>query len=333
MILNEDGFLALLNLTNMEAFIHPWTTMWATQEQAIWNLQIIFMGIMVCLSCGVVGCFVVIRRMALLGDAISHGILPGIVIAYLLTGSLSIGPLWLGACLAGLVCGACIEWLRTHTPLKEDAAMGLTFTSFFALGIILLSMEVGNIHLDPACVLYGEIGLTPLAPELILWGVSLGNSSLWTTGLVCLITLISSVLFYRFLLVTSFDQSLAQSLGMPVMWIQYGLMLLLALVVVASFESVGVILVLAMMILPAVSTAFLFDRLPSMLIGCIPLSKFYAVGGLHFAYWMNFPISASMALTGVMLFCPCCLWGPKGGILRSRIKDKADVETLSSFYK
>jgi manganese/zinc/iron transport system permease protein len=284
---------------------------WSTHEQVIWNLQIVFMGIMVSLSCGLVGCFVVVRRMALLGDAVSHGILPGIVIAYLLTGSLSVGPIWIGACIAGLGCGACIEWLRTKTPLREDAAMGLTFTSFFALGIVLLSLEVGQVHLDPACILYGEIGLTPLAPELELWGLSCGNQALWNMGMVCIATMISTVVFYRFLLVTSFDTSLARSLGMPVAWIQYGLMFLLALVVVASFESVGVILVLAMMVLPPVSSSFLFRRLPNILLSCLPLSILYSLGGLHLAYWMNFPISASMAITGVVIFFPCCLFGTK----------------------
>ena len=287
---------------------------WSTHEQVIWNLQIVFMGIMVSLSCGLVGCFVVVRRMALLGDAVSHGILPGIVIAYLLTGSLSVGPVWIGACIAGLGCGACIEWLRTKTPLREDAAMGLTFTSFFALGIVLLSLEVGQVHLDPACILYGEIGLTPLAPKLELWGLPCGNQALWNMGMVCIATMISTVVFYRFLLVTSFDTSLARSLGMPVAWIQYGLMLLLALVVVASFESVGVILVLAMMILPPVSSSFLFRRLPNILLSCLPLSILYSLGGLHLAYWMNFPISASMAITGIVIFLPCCLFGPNGGI-------------------
>ena len=261
-----------------------------------------------------VGTFVVIRRMALLGDAISHGILPGIVLAYLLTGSLSVGPMWIGACLAGLGCGISIEWLQSKTPLREDAAMGLTFTSFFALGIVLLSLEVGNVHLDPACILYGEIGLIPMADDWELWGYSLGNQSIWSTGLVCLTTVTLCFILYRFLLVTSFDLSLAKSLGMPVLWIQYGLMLLLSLVIVASFESVGVILVLAMMILPSLSSAFLFDRLPAILINCVPLSILYAVGGVHLANWMNFPISASMALTGVLLFVPCCLFGPRGGV-------------------
>ena len=305
---------------------------WSTQEQVIWNLQIVFMGIMVSLSCGLVGCFVVVRRMALLGDAVSHGILPGIVIAYLLTGSLSVGPLWIGACIAGLGCGACIEWLRTQTPLREDAAMGLTFTSFFALGIVLLSVQGEDVHLDPACILYGEIGLTPLAPKLELWGLPCGNQALWSMGIVCLTTMISAIVFYKFLLVTSFDCSLARSLGMPVVWIQYGLMLLLALVVVASFESVGVILVLAMMILPPVSSAFLFHRLPSILMCCLPLSIFYSVAGLQLAYSMNFPISASMALAGIVIFLPCCLLGPNGGVLTNskKLKTRKSSRDLSA---
>ena len=301
-----------------EALLDPWST----REQVIWNLQIVFMGMMVSLSCGLVGCFVVVRRMALLGDAVSHGVLPGIVTAYLITDSLSIGPVWIGACLAGLGCGASIEWLRTKTPLREDAAMGLTFTSFFALGIVLLSLEAGATHLDPACFLYGEIGLTPLSPKLELWGLPSGNQALWNMGVVCLTTMISVIVFYRFLLVTSFDCSLARSLGMPVIWIQYGLMLLLALVVVASFESVGVILVLAMMILPPVSSAFLFHRLPSILMCCLPLSIFYSVAGLQLAYSMNFPISASMALAGIVIFLPCCLLGPNGGVLTNSKKLK-----------
>ena len=290
---------------------------WATPQQTSWNLQIALMGSLVCLSCGLVGTFVVVRRMALLGDAISHGVLPGIVIAYLITGSLSVGPMWIGACLAGLLCGVSIEWLRTKTPLREDAAMGLTFTSFFALGIVLLSLQVGHVHLDPACILYGEIGLIPLEPKLNLWGNAFGNQSIWSMGLVCVISVFLSFTLYRLLLVTSFDLSLAKSLGMPVRSIQYGLMLLLALVIVASFESVGVILVLAMMILPSASSAFLFDRLPSILLSCAPLSVLYSFGGIQLAHWMNFPISASMALVGVVLFIPCCLLGPKGGVLKN----------------
>lgn len=288
---------------------------WLTPEQISWNLQIAIMGTLVCLSCGLVGTFVVIRRMALLGDAISHGILPGIVIAYLLTESLNPGPMWMGACLAGVGCGFLIEWLRSKTPLREDAAMGLAFTSFFALGVVLLGVQVNHVHLDPSCILYGEIGLVPLKGALNLGGQSLGNQTIWIMALVCFATLVLCLLFYRLLLVTSFDLHLAKSLGMPVKIIQYGLMLILCLVISASFESVGVILVLSMMILPSLSSSFLFTRLPMVLLSCLPFSCLYAIGGIHLAHFMNFPISASMALVGVALFIPCCLLGPNGGLL------------------
>ena len=288
---------------------------WSTPEQVSWNLQIAVMGTLVCLSCGIVGTFIVIRRLALLGDAISHGILPGIVIAYLLTGSLSIGPMWIGACLAGMACGFLIEWLRSQTPLREDAAMGLTFTSFFALGVVLLSNRVKHVHLDPACILYGEIGLVPLQGDLVIDGLSLGNQTIWTMALVCFATLVLCLVFYRLLLVTSFDLQLAKSLGMPVQMIHYGLMVILCLVLTASFESVGVILVISMMILPALSSSFLFTRLPMVLLSCLPFSCLYAIGGIHLAHLMNFPISASMTLVGVALFFPCCLLGPNGGLL------------------
>ena len=294
-----------------------WETLlapWSNPQQISWNLQIVIMGTMVCFSCGLVGTFVVIRRMALLGDAISHGILPGIVLAYLLTGSLDLGPMWIGACLAGLCCSFLIEWLRTKTPLREDAAMGLAFTSFFALGIVLLSIRVNHVHLDLACVLYGEIGLVPLQNELNIAGILLGNQAIWAMGIVCICTTMLGFVFYRFLLVSSFDFSLAKSLGIPVPVVQYGLMLMLCLVLTASFESVGVILVLAMMILPPISSSFLFTRLPAMLLSCLPFSLVYSLGGIHLAHWMNFPISASMTLVGGIIFIPCCLFGPNGGI-------------------
>lgn len=295
---------------------------WASPELFSWNLQVFIMGCLVCICCALIGTFVCLRRMALLGDAISHGILPGIVLAYILTGSLSLLPMWTGACLAGLACGVSIQWLHTQTPLKEDAAMGLTFTAFFAAGMVLLGLNAENIHLDTACILYGEIGLIPLEPDWVILGTNLGNQSLWSMGLICFFTLLCTLVFYKFLLVTSFDLSLAKSLGIPVNIVQYGLMLLLALVVVASFEAVGVILVLAMMILPPTSMSFLCDRLPMVLLYCLPLSMLYSLGGIYLAYGLNFPISASIALTAVVIFVPCCLLGPKGGVFSGIVQSK-----------
>ena len=140
------------------------------------------MGVLVCWSCGIVGAFIVIRRMALMGDAISHGILPGLVIAFLVSGSLGVGPMFVGACLSGLACSFCIDWLCRHSPIRGDAAMAIVFTTFFALGISLINLLTGHLDIDAACILYGEIGLTPLSPEWTIGEFAMGNQKLWIMG-------------------------------------------------------------------------------------------------------------------------------------------------------
>ena len=112
-------------------FLQPWSG----SELVAWNGQVILMGLLVCWASGIIGTFIVVRRMALMGDAISHGILPGLVIAYLLWGSLEIGPMLIGACTAGMACSFCIEWLNQNSSLKKDASMAIVFTTFFALGV------------------------------------------------------------------------------------------------------------------------------------------------------------------------------------------------------
>ena len=152
--------------------------------------------------------FVVVRRMALLGDAVSHGILPGIVTAYLITDSF---VNWTGLdwCLSSRIRVWSIYRMASNQKLLYGRMQlwDLPSLPFFALGIVLLSLEAGATHLDPACFLYGEIGLTPLSPKLELWGLPSGNQALWNMGVVCLTTMISVIVFYRFLLVTSFDCS------------------------------------------------------------------------------------------------------------------------------
>ena len=121
--------------------------------------------------------------MALMGDAISHGILPGLVISFLICGSLEIGPMLVGACMAGVFCSFCIEWLRHNTEIKQDASMAIVFTTFFAFGVTLINLQTGHLDLDTSCVLYGEIGLTPLATDWIIAGFKLGNRSHMAYGL------------------------------------------------------------------------------------------------------------------------------------------------------
>ena len=294
-----------------EVFLQPWSD----PTLAVWNGKVVIMGILVSWTCGVIGSFIVVRKMALMGDAISHGILPGLVLVFIFSGSLSIGPMWAGACLAGLACSFCIEWLRANTPIREDAALGLVFTSFFALGITLMSLQGGHVDLDPACVLYGEIGLVPLSQDLKIGGLNLGNQALWSMGLVCIFILVCTLVFYRHLLVSSFDPTLALSLGFKVQRIHFGLMLGLALATVASLEAVGVILVVAMFVFPAVTASFFFDRLPSIVLTTFPLGLLYSIGGFHLAHWLDCSLAASMATFAAIIFVPCCCFGSKGGII------------------
>jgi manganese/zinc/iron transport system permease protein len=292
-------------------FIEPWKT----PASVAWNGQVILMGLFICWTCGILGSFIVVRRMALMGDAISHGILPGLALAFLFTGSLALAPMWVGACLAGLACSYCIEWLRLHTPIRQDAALGLVFTSFFALGVTLISLGAGDVHLDPDCILYGEIGFVPLSPSLRIGGMNLGNQALWTMGGVCTLIMGAVLVFYRHLLVSSFDSTLARSMGIRVRRIHFGLMLGLALATVACLESVGVILVVAMLVFPSVTASFFFVRLSSLLWASFPLGAAYSIGGFHLAQWLDCSLAGAMATFAGIVFIPCCLLGPQDGII------------------
>ena len=302
-------------------FIEPWRN----PAAAAWNGQVILMGLFICWSCGVLGSFIVVRRMALMGDAISHGILPGLAIAFLFTGSLTLGSMWIGACLAGLACSYCIEWLHLNTPLRQDAALGLVFTSFFALGVTLISLQAGHIDLHPDCILYGEIGFVPLAPSLRIGEMDLGNRALLTMGGVCALILVAVLIFFRHLLVSSFDATLARSMGIRVRRVHFGLMLGLALATVASLESVGVILVVAMLVFPSVTASFFFARMSSLVWATFPLGITYSVGGFHLAQWLDCSLAGAMATFAGLLFIPCSLFGPLDGIfwkIRNRSTNK-----------
>ncbi len=290
---------------------------WATSKDLIWNAQIVWMGVMVSFSCGLIGAFIVARKLALMGDAISHGILPGLVIAFITTQSKSLLPMFIGACGAGLLCSYCIEWLHRKTPLKMDAALGLTFTSFFALGVLLITNMGNYAHIDAECLLYGEIGFTPLAENIYLGSFEIGSRPLLSIGVVTTVILLIIILFYKQLMVTSFDEMLSVSLGLPVRTIHYGLMLLLAITIVASFESVGVILVIAMLIFPSTTASFFFTRMPAILFCTLPLSIIYSLGGFFLARWLDCSIAGSMVVVAMACFGIAWLFGTENGILKN----------------
>ncbi len=176
-----------------------------------YELWIMAIGILVCSSCGLIGCFLILRRLSLLGDAISHSVLPGIVIAVLITGSLNSLFIFIGAGAIGLLTPLLIDALQSSGRVHEDASVGAVFTILFAIGVIMVT-NMGNIHLDTECILYGEIATTPFD----LWtvsGIDMGPQPFWVLSTVFLINIAFVGLFYKELKLTSFDEALARSMG------------------------------------------------------------------------------------------------------------------------
>lgn len=250
---------------------------------------------LVSIACSLVGCFLVVRKMSMLGDAISHTVLFGLVVAYLLSGSRSI-PLMLGsAALVGVLTAYLTSVLHEYGRLQEDASIGVTFTTLFALGVILISAFAGAIDLDQDCVLYGEIAFAPF-DRLYPGGVDIGPRAFWLLAVVTLFSLLFVVVGYRRLSIVCFDPVLATSLGIVAAVWHYSLMTAVSLVTVASFDAVGAILVVALLVVPA-NTAFLFCRsMRSMLCWSCVFAVVGSIGGIQLAAVFDASISAAIAL-------------------------------------
>ncbi len=280
------------------------------------TLWIIITGSLVALSCSLVGTFLVLRRMAMLGDAISHAVLPGIVLAFLFTGSRAPIPMLIGAGLLGVLTSFLIETLHRKGKLQQDASIGVTFTWLFAIGVILVSYYAGRVDLDQDCVLYGEIAYVPL-DIWVVGGSSLGPRSIWILGSVFIVVVLFVLLGFKELQITAFDPPLATSLGISSALWHYLLMGMVSLTTVAAFESVGAILVVAMLVVPA-ATAYLFARsLKGMLMLAAASGIICAVGGYYLAAALDGSISGSMAVVAGVEFGIALLVAP-GSLLRHR---------------
>lgn len=276
--------------------VEPWTE---AADISVWTVA---MGLLVGTACGWVGTFLVLRRMALTGDAISHGVLPGLVAAFLLAGSRDIGVMMVGAVVAALVTMLAIHWIERTSPIKADAAMVVVFTTLFAFGIVLITAFAGQVDLDTECVLYGEIGFEWTYPAWTFGGLNLGPEPVARMGLVTLVVGAVLGLFYRHWMVTAFDPVLALCLGIKSQRWHRIFLVLVALVVVASFEAVGVILVVAMLIFPAATGLLLFQRLPSILALVPVLALAYALGGYHLALWLDCSVAGAMSVVAFLIF-------------------------------
>lgn len=263
-------------------------------EHTLW---VTGMGTLVAWACGLVGCFLILRRMAMVGDAISHTVLPGLVIAFLIAGTRSGWVMFVGAIIAGLVTIWLIEVVHGRSLIKQDAAIGICFSSLFAIGVLLVTRYASKVDLDQDCVLYGEIGFTSLAVPIA--GIP---EPVFYMGAVTILVFALLIIFYRRLLVTTFDPGLARSLGIRTGIYHYGLMAMLAVVVVAAFKAVGAILVIAMLIVPGATAYLLTTRLPAMLSLTLVHGLLSSFGGFHLARWLNCSTGAAMVVFATGLF-------------------------------
>ncbi|MCO5218102.1 MAG: metal ABC transporter permease [Thermomicrobiales bacterium] len=251
---------------------------------------ILLTGILCAMACALPGTFLILRRMAMMTDAISHAILPGLVFGYWLAGSANLIVGAVGATAAAILTVTLVEALQRTRRVRGAEAMGIVFPAMFALGTILISRYFANVHLDTDAILYGNIEFS--AFERLVWsGRDLGPQSLWVMSILLVINITTLTLLYKELKISTFDPELAQSLGFSPVLIHYLLMLLLSVTTVGAFTAVGAILVVALVIVPAATAYLLTDRLIEMMAGSALIGALAAIGG----YWLAMGIDSSIA--------------------------------------
>lgn len=252
-------------------------------------------GILVGILCPVVGIYLIVQRMALLGDVIAHAVLPGLAIAFFLKVNILIG-----AFISGVFSTFVIAWIRSQSRVKADAAMALTFSSFFALGVTLITLLKSKLDLDS--FLFGDI-----------LGVTIADVQ--RTAIITVIVLMLVKLFYKELLFYTFDKLGAQALGFPVNAIHYGLMAAITLTIVVSMQTVGVVLVISLLVGPGITSYLLVKELHQIMgLGAI-LGVISSISGVYASYYLNIPSGPAIVLVSFSFFLLALMFSPSQGIL------------------
>jgi manganese/iron transport system permease protein len=265
-------------------------------------------AILVGILCSVIGCYVVLRGMAFMGDALAHAILPGIAISYLLKGNLFIGAL-----IAAMIVALSIGFLSRRSTIKEDTAIGILFSAALSLGVALIS-TIRTYAVDLSHILFGNI-----------LGVS--SSDLWFIALVSAIVLLIILFLYRPFLVFSFDPILAATMRLPVQLLRNLMLLLIALTVVVSLQTVGIGLVAALLVTPAATAYLISRRLPIMILYSALFGVLSSLFGLYLSYYINIASGAAIVLVATAIFLIVFLTNPRDGILFRAIRIRFDKKT------
>ncbi|MBO1900664.1 metal ABC transporter permease [Leucobacter weissii] len=259
------------------------------------------LAVVTALACAIPGAFVVLRRNSMLVDAISHAVLPGIVVGYFFTRDLDSPVLILGAALAGLLVVLGSEWLSRTGLLTGDAPQGLVFPALFSVGVILVTLNFANVHLDTHAVLVGDLNLAAFE-QLVVDGVALGPAYLYLMLGVLVLNLAFLALFYPKLKITTFDARFAATAGLRVGLLNTAFMFLVSLTVTAAFHAAGAILVIALVVVPGATAYLLSRRLPVMIALTAGIAAAGAVAGFWIAYALDAATSAGMAVFYGALF-------------------------------
>ncbi len=292
-----------------------------------WAIRALIASSLVGITCGVLGCFIVLRNMAMIGDALSHAILPGVVAAFVIVGYSTLG-FFIGASIAGLITAIGITWIQNSVKTKNDAAIGIVFTAMFSIGVMGISKisREDGVHLDVKDFLFGQI-------------LGISDQDIYLTAFVTVYVLASIAVFYRYLFVSTFQPVIAETMGISVKLIHYFLMLLLSFAVVSSLQTVGVILVVAMLVTPASTALLLSDRLNRVLFISGFIGLLSAVLGMIFADYFETTPGPAMAVTAASIYLLAAFFAPKKGLLFSffrkrKLQQKIELEdTLKQALK
>lgn len=285
------------------------------------QIEIQLIAAVVAMACAIPGVFLVLRKMALISDAISHSILPGIVIGFFVTQDLNSPLLILLAALFGVITVVMVEFIQKTGLVKEDTAIGLVFPVLFSIGVILISKNANDVHLDVDAVLLGELAFAPFN-RLMVAGADWGPKSLWIMGSILLITFSLLLLLFKELKVSTFDAGLSSALGISPVVMHYGLMSVSSITVVGAFDAVGAILVVASIIAPAATAYLLTEDLKKMIGLSLLFGVFSAISGYWVAHFLDASISGSIATTLGIIFLVVYLFAPKKGLISVLYRQK-----------
>ena len=285
--------------------------------QEPWAMRALLASTMVGVTCGILGAFIVLRNMSLIGDALSHAILPGVFVAFIIFGYSTIG-FFFGTVIAGLLFALAMTWIQQNTKTKNDAVIGIVFTAMFSIGVIGISaISKTGVHLDLKDFLFGNV-------------LGVADQDLLMTGLVMVMVVLSIVVFYRYLFASTFQPTIASTMGIPVKLMHYYLMLLLSFSVVAAMQTVGVILVVAMLITPASTALLLANRLPKVLVLSGIIGFFSSLSGLALSVWYEMPPGPSIAVTATGIYLLAAFFSPDQGLMAKWLRRRQQELKIKS---